>query len=117
MTANFATRALLCMIMFRSAVADWNVVPTDSMQPAIKIGDHILVGKLAYVVGLPLIHISLLHLADPHAFRIHDPAEAAQCADFLTVVHRDAGARSCARSASRSSARKLTMYGWLLGAK
>lgn len=56
---------MLCMIVFRSAVADWNVVPTGSMQPTIEIGDRILVDKLAYDVRLPLTHISLLHLADP----------------------------------------------------
>jgi signal peptidase I len=56
---------LLCMIMFRSAVADWNVVPTGSMQPTIEIGDRILVDKLAYDIRLPLTHLSLLHLADP----------------------------------------------------
>jgi len=55
----------LCMIVFRSAVADWNVVPTGSMQPTIRIGDRILVDKLAYDVRLPLTHISLVHLADP----------------------------------------------------
>lgn len=56
---------MLCMIVFRSAVADWNMVPTGSMQPTIKIGDRILVDKLAYDVRLPLTHVSLLHLADP----------------------------------------------------
>lgn len=56
---------LLCMIMFRSAVADWNVVPTGSMQPTIHIGDRILVDRMAYDIRLPLTHISLLHLADP----------------------------------------------------
>ena len=56
---------MLCMAVFRSAVADWNVVPTGSMQPTIRIGDRILVDKLAYDVRLPLTHVSLLHLADP----------------------------------------------------
>ncbi len=56
---------MLCMIVFRSAVADWNVVPSGSMQPTIRIGDRILVDKLAYDVRLPLTHVSLLHLADP----------------------------------------------------
>ncbi|TPG07284.1 signal peptidase I [Rhodanobacter glycinis] len=56
---------MLCMIMFRSAVADWNVVPTGSMQPTIEIGDRIFVDKAAYDLRLPLTHISLLHLADP----------------------------------------------------
>ena len=56
---------MLCMVMFRSAVADWNVVPTGSMQPTIEIGDRILVDKAAYDIRLPLTHISLLHVADP----------------------------------------------------
>ena len=56
---------MLCMVIFRSAVADWNVVPSGSMQPTIRIGDRILVDKLAYDVRVPLTHISLSHLADP----------------------------------------------------
>jgi signal peptidase I len=56
---------MLCMIMFRSALADWNVVPTGSMQPTIQIGDRIFVDKAAYDIRVPLTHVSLLHLADP----------------------------------------------------
>ncbi len=39
---------MLCMIVFRSALADWSVVPTGSMQPTIQIGDRIFVDKAAY---------------------------------------------------------------------
>jgi signal peptidase I len=56
---------MLCLIMFRSAMADWSVVPTGSMQPTIRIGDRILIDKAAYDIRVPLTHISLLHLADP----------------------------------------------------
>lgn len=56
---------LLCMFMFRSAIADWNVVPTGSMQPTIEIGDRIVVDKAAYDLRLPFTHVSLLHRADP----------------------------------------------------
>ncbi|WP_233171985.1 signal peptidase I [Dyella sp. ASV21] len=56
---------LLCMVVFRSAIADWNVVPTGSMQPTIRIGDRILVDKAAYDVRVPLTHLALLHRADP----------------------------------------------------
>jgi len=35
---------------FRSAIADWNDVPTGSMQPTILIGDRIFVNKLAYEI-------------------------------------------------------------------
>ncbi len=56
---------MICMVMFRSALADWSVVPTGSMQPTIQIGDRIMVDKAAYDIRVPLTHISLLHLADP----------------------------------------------------
>lgn len=53
------------MVVFRSAVADWNHVPTSSMQPTIEVGDQILVDKLAYDVRVPLTHISMRKLSDP----------------------------------------------------
>ena len=56
---------MLGMLMFRSAIADWNVVPTGSMQPTIQIGDRILVDKAAYDLRVPFTHLSLLHRADP----------------------------------------------------
>ena len=56
---------VLLMVVFRSALADWNVVPSGSMKPTIVEGDRILVDKLAYDVRLPLTHIVLRRLADP----------------------------------------------------
>ena len=56
---------MLGMLMFRSALADWNVVPTGSMQPTIQIGDRIVVDKAAYDIRVPFTHLSLIHLADP----------------------------------------------------
>ncbi len=56
---------MLCMVVFRSAIADWNVVPSGSMQPTIRIGDRIMVDKAAYDLRVPLTHVSLLHRADP----------------------------------------------------
>lgn len=53
------------MFVFRSAVADWNDVPTGSMQPTIEIGDRILVNKMAYDLRLPFSTVSVLKLADP----------------------------------------------------
>ncbi|GGY95483.1 signal peptidase I [Shewanella fodinae] len=56
---------ILLMSVFRSAVADWNTVPTGSMKPTIVEGDRILVDKAAYDIRLPFTHISLVKLADP----------------------------------------------------
>jgi signal peptidase I len=41
---------------FRSAVADWNDVPTGSMKPTILEGDRIFVNKLAYGLRVPFTH-------------------------------------------------------------
>ncbi len=51
--------------MFRSAIADWNEVPTSSMKPTIVEGDRILVNKLAYDIRVPFTKQSLVKLADP----------------------------------------------------
>jgi len=56
---------LLLMFAFRSAVADWNIVPSGSMLPTIEIGDRIWVNKLAYDVQVPFVYVSLFHLDDP----------------------------------------------------
>src|SRR5205814_10326257 len=56
---------VILMIIFRSALADWNVVPTGSMKPTILEGDRILVNKLAYDFKVPLTHTSLYKFADP----------------------------------------------------
>ena len=61
---GFAVFVVL-MVIFRSALADWNVVPTGSMKPTIVEGDRILVNKLAYDFKIPLTHISLHKFADP----------------------------------------------------
>lgn len=56
---------LSLMFVFRSAVADWNDVPSGSMQPTIEIGDRILVNKMAYDLRLPFTTVSLVKRADP----------------------------------------------------
>lgn len=56
---------LFLMVLFRSAIADWNVVPSGSMLPTIRIGDRIFVDKMAYDLRVPLTHIAIAHRADP----------------------------------------------------
>jgi signal peptidase I len=41
------------MFVFRSAVADWNHVPSSSMNPTLIYGDRIMVNKLAYSLRVP----------------------------------------------------------------
>ncbi len=56
---------ILLMFIFRSAVADWNDVPTGSMKPTIVEGDRIFINKLAYDLRVPFTNISLVKLDDP----------------------------------------------------
>src|SRR5438552_14653566 len=56
---------IVLMIIFRNALADWNVVPTGSMKPTILEGDRILVNKLAYDARIPFTHIAIHTFADP----------------------------------------------------
>jgi len=44
---------VLLLLAFRSAVADWNDVPTGSMKPTIMEGDRVFVNKLAYDLKVP----------------------------------------------------------------
>lgn len=50
---------------FRSAVADWNDVPSGSMRPTILPGDRIFVNKMAYDLRIPLTSWSLLRWGAP----------------------------------------------------
>lgn len=56
---------LLCFGLFRTAIADWNPVPTGSMRPTLLEGDVVLVNRLAYNLKLPLTDVILVHIADP----------------------------------------------------
>jgi signal peptidase I len=56
---------VVLMIIFRSALADWNTVPSGSMKPTILEGDRIFVNKLAYDLRVPLTHISIFRFSDP----------------------------------------------------
>lgn len=51
----------LAIFGFRSAVADWNHVPTGSMQPSILVGDRVFVNRLAYDLKVPF---TTWHLAE-----------------------------------------------------
>jgi signal peptidase I len=56
---------LVVLFSFRSAVADYNVVPTGSMKPSIIEGDRIFVNKLAYDLKIPFTKIHVAQWSDP----------------------------------------------------
>lgn len=53
------------MILFRSALADYYLVPSSSMYPTLLEGDRVICDRLAYDVKLPFTDVVLKHLADP----------------------------------------------------
>jgi len=55
----------LVVIPIKSSLADWNWVPTGSMNPGIQEGDLIFVNKTAYDVRIPLTLHRLHRHADP----------------------------------------------------
>jgi len=56
---------LLLFGVFRTAVADWNPIPSASMRPNLLEGDVVFVNRLAYDVKLPLTNSILAHTGEP----------------------------------------------------
>lgn len=56
---------LFVLIPVKSSLADWNWVPTGSMNPTIVEGDMVYVNKLAYDLRFPLTLKSMKHISDP----------------------------------------------------
>lgn len=83
---------MLGMLLFRSAIADWYVVPSSSMYPTLLIGDRVLAYRLAYDVKLPFTNIILKHLADPERGEIvtfTSPADGLRLVKRLIAVPGD----------------------------
>ena len=56
---------LLLLGVFRTAVADWNPIPSGSMRPNLLEGDVVFVNRLAYDLKLPLTHVILARTGEP----------------------------------------------------
>jgi signal peptidase I len=51
--------------VFRTAIADWNPIPSGSMRPNLLEGDVVFVNRIAYDLKLPLTDVVLTRLGDP----------------------------------------------------
>jgi signal peptidase I len=56
---------ILIVSSLRSALADWNDVPTGSMKPTIQEGDRVVVNKLAYDLKVPFTTINIVKWGNP----------------------------------------------------
>jgi signal peptidase I len=56
---------MLLFGVFRTAVADWNPIPSASMHPNLLEGDVVFVNRLAFDLKLPLTDVVLARLGEP----------------------------------------------------
>jgi signal peptidase I len=56
---------LLLFGLVRTALADWNPIPSGSMRPTLLEGDVVLVNRVAYELKVPLTDIGLVRLGEP----------------------------------------------------
>jgi len=61
---------IFVIIPVKSAIADWNWVPTGSMKPTILEGDLVFVNKAAYGLRVPLTMWRVAQWGDPQAGEI-----------------------------------------------
>lgn len=57
--------AVLIATSFKSAIADWNDVPTGSMKPTILVGDRVFINKLSYGLKVPFTTWHIVRWASP----------------------------------------------------
>jgi signal peptidase I len=79
---------LLGLALFRTAVADWNPIPSASMRPTLQEGDVVLVNRLAYDLKLPLTDVVLFPLDAP---RRGDVVTFGSPADGTRLIKRIVG--------------------------
>lgn len=56
---------VFCMVLMRSALADWYLVPSSSMYPNLLEGDRVICDRVAYDIKLPFTDVILKQVADP----------------------------------------------------
>ena len=56
---------LMLFGLFRTAVADWNPIPSGSMHPNLLEGDVVFINRLAFDLKVPLTDVVVAHLGEP----------------------------------------------------
>lgn len=78
--------------LFRTAIADWNPIPSGSMRPSLLEGDVVLVNRLAYDLKVPLTNLSLARLGEPQRGDIvvfHSPKDDTRLIKRLVALPGD----------------------------
>lgn len=83
---------LLCFGLFRTAVADWNPIPSGSMRPTLLEGDVVFVNRVAYDVKLPLTDVVVARVGEPRRGDIvtfYSPKDGTRLIKRLVAVPGD----------------------------
>ena len=72
---------VLAMLLMRTAVADWYLVPSSSMYPNLVEGDRVFAYKLAYDIKLPFTDVVIKKVSEP------------QRGDIVTFASPEGGTR------------------------
>ncbi|BBH52203.1 signal peptidase I [Fluviispira sanaruensis] len=56
---------LALIVFFRSSILNWYLIPSSSMLPTLKIGDHVVVNKLSYGFMFPFMEKRLINWSSP----------------------------------------------------
>ena len=83
---------LLGLGLFRTAVADWNPIPSGSMRPTLLEGDVVLVDRLAYDLKLPLTDVAVAQLGEPQrgdVVTFHSPRDGVRLIKRIVGVPGD----------------------------
>jgi signal peptidase I len=63
--AEAAAIAILLALFIRTFAVQAFKIPSGSMEPTLRIGDHILVNKFIYGVKIPLVRTTLIPISEP----------------------------------------------------
>ncbi|WP_161597747.1 signal peptidase I [Fluviispira multicolorata] len=56
---------IAAIFIFRSSILNWYVIPSGSLLPTLKIGDHVVVNKLSYGIMLPFMQTRIYSWDQP----------------------------------------------------
>ncbi len=83
---------LMVFGLFRTALADWNPIPSESMHPTLLDGDVVLVNRVAYDLKVPLTDIAVVRLGEPYrgdVVTFHSPTDGVRLIKRLIAVPGD----------------------------
>jgi len=83
---------LIGFALFRTAIADYNPIPSGSMRPTLLEGDVVLVNRLAYDFKLPLSDVIVFKLGEPQrgdVVTFTSPADGVRLIKRLVAVPGD----------------------------